>query len=185
MPIELHCNHCGKLVRAPDDAGGKHGKCPACHQTVYIPTPSDQLEALPLEPVDGAFERRKKQLLHEAAEMAARVMRDREGLGPEKPGDRAERLAAAERAAERASAAPARAPATASQVNEWVIRYAASVATGDLAQAERLQEEIRANPKLAEDAIQRILVDEIPPPALAKVPRPVLVGIFKKLRETK
>jgi phage FluMu protein Com len=188
MPIELHCNHCGKLVRAPDDAGGKHGKCPSCHQTVYIPTPPDQLDALALEPVDTEFERTKKRLAREAAEMAARVLRDREGLGPEKPGDRAERVAAAERAAASSAAAAAAAPrptATASQVNEWIIRYAVSVAQGDLAQAERLETEIRANMKLAEDAIQRMLVDELPPVALAKIPRPVLVGIFKKLREVK
>jgi hypothetical protein len=187
MPIELHCNHCGKLVRAPDDAGGKHGKCPACHQSVYIPTPSDQLESLSLEPVDSDFERKKKRLAHEAAELAARVLRDREGLGPEKPGDRAERMAAAERAAaSSAAAAPIPRPAaSASQVADWVVRYAASVASGDLTQAERLEVEIRANMKQAEDAIQRILVDELPPVALAKIPRPVLVGIFKKLREVK
>lgn len=187
MPIELHCNHCGKLVRAPDDAGGKHGKCPACHQSVYIPTPSDQLDALALEPVDSEFERRKKRLAHEAAEMAARVLRDRDGLGPEKPGDRAERMAAADRAAaSSAAAAPvARPAASASQVSEWVIGYAVSVAQGDLTTAERLEGEIRANMKTAEDVIQRILVDELPPMALAKIPRPVLVGIFKKLREMK
>lgn len=185
MPIELHCNHCGKLVRAPDDAGGKHGKCPSCHQSVYIPTPPDQLDALALEPVDSEFERRKKQLAHEAMQMAARVLRDREGLGPEKPGDRAERMVAAERAAASSAAAAPRPAATASQVNEWIIRYAVSVAQGDLAQAEKLEIEIRANMKIAEDAIQRLLVDELPPVALSKIPRPVLVGIFKKLRETK
>lgn len=48
-----------------------------------------------------------------------------------------------------------------------------------------MEVDIRANMKLAEDAIQRLLVDELPPAALAKVPRPVLVGIFKKLREVK
>lgn len=185
MPIELHCNHCGKLVRAPDEAAGKHGTCPACHQSVYIPTPDDRLEVLGLEPVDPDFERRKKQLARETANMAARVLRDREGLGPEKPGDRAERMAAAERAAASASAAPKPVAANPQQVMQWVIGYAAAVAGGNLPEAERLEEAIRGNLPAAQDAIQRILVDEIPPAALSKIPRPVLVGIFKKLRELK
>lgn len=181
MPIELHCNHCGKLVRAPDEAAGKHGSCPACHQSVYIPTPSEKLDPLDLAPVDPDFERRRKQLVHETANMAARVLRDREGLGPEKPGDRAERMAAAERAA----SAPKPVSASPQQVTQWVIGYAAAVAGGNLQETEQLEEAIRGNLPAAQDAIQRILVDEIPPAALSKIPRPVLVGIFKKLRELK
>ncbi|MBI5863811.1 MAG: hypothetical protein HZB38_04760 [Planctomycetes bacterium] len=185
MPIEIHCNHCGKLVRAPDDAAGKHGKCPTCHQTVYVPTPSDQLDALKLEPIDNDFVRKQKQQQHETSQLAAKVLRDREGLGPEKPGDRAERLSAAEKAAAAAAQRAPAQPASASEVLNWVVRYAAAVAEGRLSEAEQLESGIRGNMRLAEDAIQRLLVDEIPPAALAKIPRPVLVGIYKKLRETR
>lgn len=187
MPIDVHCNHCGKHVRAPDDAGGKHGKCPSCHQTVYIPTPADQIETMVLEPVDGDFERRKKQLAHETAQLTGKILRDRDGLGPEKPGDRAERLAAAERAAAGAAIRQAAQipTATPAEVLDMVIRYAVSVANGNMSETERLEGEIRNNMRLAEDAIQRLVVDEMPPAQLAKIPRPVLVGIFKKLREVK
>ena len=40
MSIEIHCDHCGKLIKAPDDAGGQRGKCPYCHQSVYVPAPN-------------------------------------------------------------------------------------------------------------------------------------------------
>lgn len=191
MAIELHCNHCGRLVRAPDDAGGKHGKCPSCHQAVYIPTPTEAIEPLSLEPVDPDFDRRQKKLMHETTQLTAKILMDKEGLPPEKPGDRAERQYAAERAAASGGSAPATPPKssgatlTASQVNELVIRYAATVFAGKLPEAERLEQDIRANLRFAEDAMQRITVDEMLPPVLAKIPRPVLMGIFKKLRDAR
>lgn len=187
MSIELHCNHCGKLVRAPDDAGGKHGKCPACHQSVYIPTPPDRIEPLSLEPVDPDFERRKARLMHETAELVGRIAREKEG--PEKPGDRAERLAREEKAAAaRATAAhpPARSTQptlTASEAYELVVDYALAMFEGRLPEAEILADELRANLKLAEQAMQRIAVDEILPTKIEKVPRPLLLGFFKQLRE--
>ncbi|MHC4658446.1 MAG: hypothetical protein ACYS83_04615 [Planctomycetota bacterium] len=33
MPITFHCEHCGKKIEAQDSAGGKWGKCPACHNS--------------------------------------------------------------------------------------------------------------------------------------------------------
>ena len=38
MPIEFHCSNCGKLLRTPDDSAGRQAKCPACGQTVAVPT---------------------------------------------------------------------------------------------------------------------------------------------------
>ena len=66
-----------------------------------------------------------------------------------------------------------------------VINYAAAMAAGDLAKAESFATQIRQNPRAAEEVMQRITVDQIPPPQLAKIPRPVLVGFFKQLRESK
>ena len=38
MTISFHCAHCGKKMEAPDDAGGKWGKCPRCHNKLYVPS---------------------------------------------------------------------------------------------------------------------------------------------------
>ena len=46
MTIEFHCPKCGKHIKAPKEAAGKNGKCPACHQSVYVPTPDDEIEPL-------------------------------------------------------------------------------------------------------------------------------------------
>lgn len=37
MPISVECPSCGKIVRAPDNAGGKRGKCPQCGTIIDIP----------------------------------------------------------------------------------------------------------------------------------------------------
>jgi phage FluMu protein Com len=198
MAIEFHCNHCGKLVRAPEESGGKHAKCPACHQSVYIPTPPDQIEPLALEPIDDTFEQRKAALMKETFDLTSRILRDKEGLGPEKPGDRAERLAreekqaAAARSAGGSGHAPAPAPArpaaptlTNSEALERVIRYSLYMFEGKLAQAEPLAEELRQNMRVTEDVMQRLAVDELPPQQIAKIPRPLLIAFFKQLREQK
>jgi len=37
MSIEFHCSSCQRLLRVPDDSGGKKAKCPDCGQVVEIP----------------------------------------------------------------------------------------------------------------------------------------------------
>jgi hypothetical protein len=174
MPIEFHCEHCGKLIRSGEEHAGKHGKCPACHQSVYIPTPSDQLEPLHLAPLDEKEERERQKMLQASRELAQRLLREREA-GPDTGHGRA--------------AAPASAPGGDARLNPdmetLVIEYAICMADGNLAEAEELAVDIRRNMKQAEDVMQRLTLDEMPPPQLTKIPRPVLVGFFRQLREPK
>jgi len=169
MSIEFHCNHCGKLVRAPADAGGKHGKCPACHQSVYIPMPSDQIEPLDLAPVNDQEERQRAELLQESLELERRLLAERD-LGRE-------------------AAAPPPRPA-ADQVlppevdaESLVFQYVEAMAAGDLASAEDLADEIRRNMAVAEPVIQRLMMDELLPQRLANIPRPVLLAFLRQLQE--
>ena len=52
MSIEVHCPKCGKVIRAPDDAGGKHGRCPSCKESVYVPLPPADEGEIKLAPLD-------------------------------------------------------------------------------------------------------------------------------------
>jgi len=65
MPIKLHCSSCGKKMEAPDSAGGKWGKCPACHAKIYVPSPQIEEDELKLAPVDETEEQKRKQLMLE------------------------------------------------------------------------------------------------------------------------
>src|SRR3954471_7812157 len=37
MPIKVTCPKCQGVLHAPDDAGGKRGKCPTCGTVLAIP----------------------------------------------------------------------------------------------------------------------------------------------------
>jgi hypothetical protein len=172
MAIEFHCHACGKLVRAPDDAGGKHAKCPACHQSVYVPLPATELDPLPLAPVDESFEREKERLMRETRDLQHRLLHERDlpadAVRPPSP------------AAGASEAFP-----QAIDIETVVIEYAICMADGNLEEANELAALIRKNRKAADDYIQRLMVDEILPPQLSRIPRPVLMGFFKQLREKK
>ncbi len=170
MPIEFHCNHCGKLVKTGDEHAGKYGRCPSCHQTVYIPTPSDKIELLQIAPLDDRAELERAKLLRETRDLQHKLLRERELA--DNPGNRAH--------------------VTNPQVLEpkidvetLVIEYALAMADGNLTEAQELAGDIRKNMKAAEDVLQRLTVDEMPPPQLARIPRAVLIGFFKQLRERK
>ena len=73
MSIELHCPQCQKSIKAPDSAGGKHGKCPYCKASVYIPNPHDNIEILSITPIDEEEARHDEELRHESARFAAAI----------------------------------------------------------------------------------------------------------------
>lgn len=165
--IEFHCPYCSKQIRAGDEHAGKHGTCPSCHQKVYIPTPDDQLEPLALEPLDQASEAEQRRLDAEAKAVARRLLheRDTEPTGP------------------RGAAAPVASVApTPGQMEATVLQYIMTMAGGNLERGQLLASEIKKHPKLAEPIIQKLVMDEIPPPQLAKIPRPVMVGFLRQLQ---
>jgi phage FluMu protein Com len=173
MAIEFHCEHCGKLVRAADEYAGKRGKCPGCQQSVYIPTP--EIEPLSISPVDKDDEQRQRELLDETRRLTQTIMHERDNLPPEAP-----RTAKQPRPAPEGDARLSHAI-----MEEAVVNYARAMAAGDLERAEELTREIRRDFRLADEIIQRVMVDEIPPAELADIPRPVLIAFFKQLREKK
>ena len=73
MSIELHCPQCQKLIRAPDDAGGKRGKCPYCKNSMYIPMPVGDDDLIPIAPVDPEEERREAELRRESIKYVSEV----------------------------------------------------------------------------------------------------------------
>ena len=165
MPIEFHCEKCGKSVRAPDEAAGKHGKCPTCHQSVYIP--SIDVEPLELAPLDEASEQADKQARAAAMKLAGQLETDnapRGGGGADTPPRVGGQIA------------EPRMP-----MDQLVVAYAKAMAAGELNEAEQYANDIRRDKNKAKEAIQTLMSDEILPDALANVPRPVLVGFFKQL----
>jgi hypothetical protein len=169
MAIEFHCQHCGHKVRTSSENAGKRGKCPSCHQSVYIPTPSDEIEPLHLAPLDEEDKRRQEELLEETRELTRSIRSDTSEVpeGPS-PGSQSE------------DASDSRLP---SDMETLVTEYVLAMSQGKLAEAELLADEIRKDIDRADEFLQRITMDELPPARLADIPRPVINGFIKQLRE--
>jgi hypothetical protein len=63
MAIVFNCEHCGKQIKAPDEAAGKRGACPGCKKPCLVPLPTPPQEddgELRLAPLDDDDERRRK-----------------------------------------------------------------------------------------------------------------------------
>jgi hypothetical protein len=85
MVIKFHCSYCGKKIEAPDTAGGKWGKCPACHAKLYVPQPQADDE-LKLAPIDESEEQRKKQLLQETFRLTQDILQEKNVPQPSSAG---------------------------------------------------------------------------------------------------
>ncbi len=171
MSIEIHCDHCGKLIRAPESAAGRRGKCPYCDQSVYIPTPSSQLEEIPLAPLDESDEQRMDDLRRESAEYAAMISKAQAGkydVGDAAPaGGEGIRPPTVEETLDLQS-----------EVEEFVLAMAAS----RLDAAEGVVTRLKRVRKRASDYVQGLMLDEMPQP-IGKVPMPLMKGLLKKLSE--
>lgn len=168
MAIEFHCQHCGHKVRAADEHAGKHGRCPTCKQSVYIPTPSEDLEPLRLAPLDDRDARERARADEEARRIARRIREDQtEPVAevraplPEPTGD-------------------ARLPP---DMETLVQEYVRCMHDGKLVEAEELARDIRGDLPKAREYIQRLVADELPPTRLAHIPRGVLLGFLKQLQK--
>ena len=171
MSVELHCPQCGKLIRAPDHSGGKHGKCPYCQRRVYIPLPSDNLETLELAPIDEAEDQREEALKRESTSYAARVAHDVIGPPPDSDPARTSTVDGVRR------------PEVAGEVidiGETVERFIVAMRDSKLDDADQAVAELTQAGTRAKDYIQGLMVDEMPP-KIENVPPPLLKGFLKTL----
>jgi len=174
MAIKFRCEHCGKQVSAPEEAGGKRGKCPYCRQRCYVPLPKDQVEEIPLAPIDPDEERRRKQLAAELAKAQSRLLDDKEA-----PLETSEPLESTE------AALPFNEDTAADQlsVEDLVQQYMIHMVRGELTAAEELAKNIQSRGPSALETIDNIAMGQIVHPELISVPPNVISGFFRQLRK--
>jgi len=163
MPIKLHCSSCGKKMEAPDSAGGKWGKCPACHAKIYVSSPQIEEDELKLAPVDETEEQKRKQLMRETYRLTQDILEEK-GV-PEAP----------------ASIGPT------PEINEetltnHLIRYLRQMANGDLDTAQRTADLIVPHRRKAATILEHLAKSYPPDPELEDVPQQVLSGLIRNLR---
>ncbi len=169
MSITFHCEHCGKKIEAPDNAGGKYGKCPGCKSKVFVPMKqAEEEEELRLAPLDSDEERRKRELMAETIRLQEEIMSEtvapEEGAAPKK---------------EAAGAGPAKLSEAELTVN--IIMYLRQMADGELEQAEQTALTIVPSANRATKILENIALSQVPEPELEDIPQQVLSGLIKGL----
>jgi len=163
MAIIFHCDHCGKKIEAPDNAGGKWGKCPACHNRLYVPSP-DSDEELKLAPIDESEEERKKRLMAETYKLTQDILQEREV--PNEPTEVVEPISGM---GER-------------ELTKNIIMYLRQMADDELHEAQRTVGLIARHGPHAVKILERMALSEIPEPELMDIPRQVLSALIRTLR---
>ncbi|MCH7808867.1 MAG: hypothetical protein IIB60_06545 [Planctomycetes bacterium] len=165
MSIELHCPQCGKLIRAPEDSGGKKGRCPYCKRTVYIPTPLSDGDTIALAPIDPEEEERDAALRRESAQYAASV-------------EKADGTTAGTGRTQ--SARPPKGVGEVVNIGELVSSFIRAMHESKLPEADRIVEKLKKAGARAKDHVQALTLDEIPP-AVGNVPPALAQGFLKAL----
>lgn len=168
MSISFHCEHCGKRIEAPDNAGGRWGKCPGCHKKVYVPSEKTDEGELKLAPTDEEEERRRNALLAETVSIREDILSETDV--PEEQGETAEPPVTAETTL------------SDSDLTESIITYLRLMADGELDQAEKSASFIVPYGSRAIKIFDRIALGEILEPKLADIPLQVLSGLIRNLR---
>jgi len=163
MAITFHCDHCGKEIKAADSAGGKWGKCPACHNKLYVPNLNVDAD-LKLAPVDTSDIEKQKELMAETYKLTQDILQEREP--PE----------GAEEAAEPASEMSKK------DLTKNIILCLRQMADGELDESERIAASIVPRGTAAVEILDRIAVSEMPEPELADIAPQVLSGLIRTLR---
>lgn len=163
MGITFHCEHCGKKIEASDSAGGKWGRCPTCHNKVYVPDLSSD-EELKLAPINEDDRAKQKQLMAETYKLTQDILLEREG-----PNDEADTAASASQMNDE-------------RLTESIIDYLRQMADGQLDEARKTAELIATRGSRAVKILDKIALSEIPEPQLVDIPPQVLSGLIRTLR---
>jgi len=164
MSIQLHCDYCGKKVEAPDSAVGNWGKCPSCHNKVYIPDTNSN-EELTLMPLDENEEQRKKRLIDETHKLEFDILLERETPDEESVPKQSRQ-----------------AEVSGKDLIKDIILCLRQMADNQLGEAEQTMNFISPHSKQAIKILDRIGLSEIPEPELADIKPQVLSGLIRTLR---
>jgi DNA-directed RNA polymerase subunit RPC12/RpoP len=185
MTIVFHCEHCEKKISAPDEFGGKAGKCPHCHQRVFIPLPPDQLDEIPLAPEDPQDDARRKEMLREQIKFQQQINDHKEA--PEPPAGSTPLPASGSdddypfMDAGMGGGVASSSKPSGPKMEAIVGQYLVMMSKGNLDGAEQMAEQIASGGAANKRIVEQMAMQEVLEPALANVPPSVISGYFKKL----
>jgi len=170
MSIIFHCDHCGKKIEAADSAGGRWGKCPACHNRLYVPS-SHSGEELKLAPIDETDLEREQRLLAETHKLTQDILQERDV--PEATSETIGPIETAGPVLEMSER----------ELTKYIIMYLRLMADSELYEAHRIAGLIAPHSEQAVEILDKIALGEILEPELADVPQHILSGSIRALRD--
>ena len=170
MAITFHCDYCGKKIEAADSAGGKWGKCPACHNKLYVPA-SEPDEELRLAPVDETDLEREKRVLDETNRRTLDILKEREvPQGIPELDESAETTGPGFEVSQ-------------VELRQYIIKYLRLMADSELYEAQKIAALIKPKGARAVKILNKMAAGDIPEPELAGISQLVLSGLIKSLRD--
>ncbi len=162
MTIEFRCEHCGKKVSAPDEAGGKRGKCPYCRGSNFIPAPVDESD-LPnvVEPDESEVRRERQQ--REELRQQERALIEELGGGESVPLE------------QRDDVSP-------EDLYHIIVNYCLDIMNSNLERARVHVEKLNTFPGMARQAVDDVLAGKAADPALDVISEKLREGFLKQLR---
>ncbi len=166
MNLNVRCEHCGKPFEVPREQAGQQGKCPVCGNSVYVKTPDEELQELPLAPEDNDALRRERQLEEQRRQLDRMLRGEQETAEPK------------QKPVHPATAIPRRPKAS---VESVVLAYLTAMRDSNLEKAEECLQMLRTRAEDARNVVDRLISDQLPPQQLANVPPGVYQGFLKSL----
>ena len=163
MAITFHCEHCNKKIEAPETTGGKWGKCPACHNKVYVPN-MDMDEEIKLAPIDETEAEKQKRLMAEPHKLTLDILQERD---------------VPENVPEQGISTPL---LSNKDLATRIIICLRQMADGQLAEADGIAESITPCGREAIKILDRIGLSDMPEPELTDIPPQILSGLIRTLR---
>lgn len=170
MAIEFHCEHCNHLIKAPDDAGGKQGKCPRCGGINYIRRPPAETGELDLAPIDEAEESRRARQAREDANIQWKLLHERSVPG--EPGGKGAGRGVPSEAAQ----------VTSKQLTGLIVKYVDAMSQGKLAEAGAFADQLTRHRVQVTSILDEMAGEDLSGYGMPALPKPVLVGFLKQLR---
>lgn len=172
MNVEFPCEKCGQLMHFAREQTGRIQKCPNCGNDVYIPTPEEELEELPLAPEDQEIERQERELQAERRRLE-RILAGDEDAGSSPAPARGP-------AGQRSTQPPVGAGRT--SIRGVVVTYLSAMRDSDLHRAEEAFKLLATKRDDVRRFIDQLAADQLPPAELAQIPPAVYQGFLKALR---
>jgi hypothetical protein len=170
MAIIFHCDHCGRKIEAPDSAGGRWGKCPACHNKLYVPALESD-EELKLAPIDLSAEEREKQLMEETYRLTQDILKERDI--PEGISEQDEPNEAAGSGFEMSQV----------ELKQYVVKYLRLMADSELYEAQKIADLIKPYGARVMKILDRMADGDMLEPELAGISQLVLSGLIRSLKD--